>query len=96
MEAVESLKTYTLIGYFCPKHIKFYRKKYRRGLSYDTEEWCKVWRKTDSWIQKWHEEFDEFWPNTRKSQNLHFKGLLLIQVYNVWAKKLQRKHVSWH
>ena len=22
---------------------------------------CKVWRKTDSWFQKWHEEFDEFW-----------------------------------
>ena len=35
-------------------------KNYRRVMSNDTEGWCKVWRKTDSWFQKWHEEFDEF------------------------------------
>ena len=29
-------------------------------LSHDTKEWCKVWRKTDSWFQKGHEEFGEF------------------------------------
>ena len=27
-----------------------------------------------------------FWPNTRKSQNLHFNELLLTKVYNAWAK----------
>ena len=43
-----------------------------------------------------HEEFGEFWLTTRKSQNLHFNGLLLSKVYNVWAKKLQRSYVSWH
>ena len=24
------------------------------------EEWCKVWRKADSWFQQWHEQFGEF------------------------------------
>ena len=29
-------------------------------MSSDTEELCKVWRKTDSWLQKLHEKFGEF------------------------------------
>ena len=28
-------------------------------------------------------------------KNLHFNGLFLIKVYNVWAKKVQRSYVSW-
>ena len=32
----------------------------RKVMSHDNEEWCKVWRKTSSWFQKWHEEFGEF------------------------------------
>ena len=35
-------------------------EKYRRVMSYDTEEWWKMLRKTDSWFQKWHEEFGKF------------------------------------
>ena len=34
-------------------------KKYRRVMSHDSEECCKVWRKTDSLLQKWH-EFGEY------------------------------------
>ena len=52
MRAVESLKIFTLIGSICPKQTIL--------MSPDTEEWCKVWRKTDSWFQRWHEEFGEF------------------------------------
>ena len=40
--AVESLKFFTLMGSFCPNHIKFQLKKYRRVISHYTEEWCKV------------------------------------------------------
>ena len=25
----------------------------------------------------------------------HFNGLLLNKVYNVWAKKVQKSHISW-
>ena len=52
MRAVKSLKNCTLIGSFHPKHIKIYMKKNRRVMSYDTEKWCKVWRKTESWFQE--------------------------------------------
>ena len=26
----------------------------------DTEDWCKIWRKTDLFFQKWHDEFGKF------------------------------------
>ena len=31
-------------------------------MCHDNEEWCKNWRGIDLSVQKWHEEFDEFWP----------------------------------
>ena len=34
---VESLKIFTLMGSFCPNHIKFQLKKYRNVISHDTE-----------------------------------------------------------
>ena len=40
-----------MLACFCPNDIKFQLKKYRRLISHDTEEWCKVWRITDSWFQ---------------------------------------------
>ena len=35
-------------------------KKYRRVIFHDTEGWCKIWRKTDLWFVKWHEEYRKF------------------------------------
>ena len=35
-------------------------KKYRRVMSHDTEEWCKVCRKTDRGFQTFDEEFGKF------------------------------------
>ena len=29
-------------------------------MAHDTEEWCKIWRKTDFLFKKW-QEFGEFW-----------------------------------
>ena len=56
----------TLIGFFCWKYIKFQLNKYRGVMSHDTEEWCKIWRKTDLWFGKWHEEFGKFSPEHSK------------------------------
>ena len=58
-------------------------------MCHNAEEWCKIWRGTDLCFEKLHEEFSEFWPNTEKSQNFHFIGLLLTKVYNVWAKSTE-------
>ena len=29
-------------------------------MRYDTEEWCKIWRKNESWYQKWYWKCGEF------------------------------------
>ena len=29
-------------------------------------------------------------------KNLHFNGHFLTKVYNVWAKKVQKRYFSWH
>ena len=35
-------------------------------MCHDNEEWCKIWRGIDLPVQKWHEKFDEFWPEHSK------------------------------
>ena len=48
------LKIITLLGSFWEKYTLFELKKYRRVIFYDTEEWCKIWRKTDLWFKTHH------------------------------------------
>ena len=40
--------------------VKFDLKKSSGDIFHDTREWCKIWRKTESCFQKWHEEFEKF------------------------------------
>ena len=58
------------MGCFWPKYIMFELKKYRGVIFHDTEEWCKIWRKTDLWFGKWHEEFGKFSPEHTKVSKL--------------------------
>ena len=63
-------KICNFIGPFHAKYITFDLKRNRRVIFHDTEESCKIWRKTDSWFGKWHEEFDKFSPERpQKSKN---------------------------
>ena len=48
-------KICSLMGCFWLKYIMFELKKYR-GVMFDgTEDWSKIWRKTDLCFQNWHE-----------------------------------------
>ena len=39
-------------------------------VPHGAEDSCKIWRKTDLWFGKWHEEFSKFSPeHPRKSKN---------------------------
>ena len=96
MRGVASLKTCTPMCYFCQKYIMFKPKKYRRVMYHNTEEWCKIWGRTDLCFEKRYEEFDKFWPNTQKSWSLHFNEFLLTKLYNAWTKTLQGSFVLWH
>ena len=71
-------------------------KTYRGVIFHETEEWCKVWRKTDLWPGKWREDFEELTQSSWKSQIWDFDGILLSKVENTWAKNLQRIYFYWH
>ena len=61
-----------------------------------TEDWCKIWRQTDLYFLKWHEEFCKYSPeHVRKSKNWVFSWVLLSKVWNMWAWNLQGSYVSW-
>ena len=77
---------FTLMRSFWAKYILFELKKYRGVIFHDTVEWCKIWRKTDVWFEKWHVEFGKFSPEHLKVSKL---GLW-------WDSFIQsRKRMSW-
>ena len=58
---------------------------YRGVIFHDTRVWCKIWRKTDMWFGKWHEEFGTFSPEHTKVSKLELSLGPFIQ---------SRKHMS--
>ena len=90
------------MGCFWPKYIMFELKKYRGAIFHDTRVWCKIWRKTDLWFGKWHEEFGKFSPEhtkfsklglslgpfiqSRKCMSLKFRGELCVMTTRNDAK----------
>ena len=62
-------KIFTLMGSFWAKYILFELKKYREVIFHDTEEWCKIWRKTGLLLGKW-QEFCKFSPEHLKVSKL--------------------------
>ena len=83
-------KMCTLMGCLWSKYIMFDLRKYKGVMFDSTEYWCKIWRKTDFCFQKWHKEFGKFSPETWKSQNLDFDGILLNPKYKIYELKTYR------
>ena len=48
----------------------FELQKYGGVIFHDTEELCKLWRKTDQWFEKRHEKFGKFSPEHLKVSKL--------------------------
>ena len=63
-------KICTFICSYCAKYLMFDLKKYKGVIFLDTEGWCKIWRKTDLWFGKWHEEYGKFSPEHLKVSKL--------------------------
>ena len=63
-------KICSLVGSLYTKYVMFELKKYKEVLFHGTEEWRKIWRKTDLWYGKLHEEFGKFWPEHSKVSNI--------------------------
>ena len=60
IRALKSLKCLHFDWSLCAKYTTFDLKRYRGVIFHNTEESCKMWRKTDWWFGKWHEGFSKF------------------------------------
>ena len=88
-----SLKIWTMLGSFCPKCMIFELKVifvhsstlklYFMTLKSDT----KFEEKLTCGLKNDMRNLMNFHPTTKKFENLHFDGLFLSKVCNVWAKK---------
>ena len=80
----------TLIDSFCWKYIKFKVKRYIAVMSHDSEDWCKIWRKTDLLFQKW-QEFGEISPEQSKFSKIctficsYCAKYLMFDLKNYWG-----------
>ena len=96
-QALKSLKICTFIGSYCAKYLMFDLKKYKGVIFHDTEEWCKIWRKTDLWFGKWHEVYGKFSPEHLEVSNIFpLMGSFCAKCILLELKKVQRSYLSWH
>ena len=79
LEHSKVLQTCTLIGCYCVKYLMFDLKQYGGVIFHDTEEWFKIWRKTNLWFGRWHEEFGKFSPELWKVSKLGLSWDLFVQ-----------------
>ena len=84
-EHLKVSKIFTLMGSFWTKYILFELKRYRGFIFHDTEEWSKIWRKTDCGLENDMGNLANFHQIIWKCQNLDVDGILLSKVENVWA-----------
>ena len=89
--ALEILIIFTLIGSFYAKCIMFDLKKYRGVIFHDNEKECKVWRISDFWFEKWHEEYGKFSPGHLKVSKLGLWWDPLIQCRKCMSLKFTEK-----
>ena len=96
---LKNLKNLHFNRLLLPKYIMFELKKYRGVIFHHNREWCKIWRKTDLWFGKWHEEFSPeylkvsklelLWGpfiQSRKCMSLKFTGELCVMAMKNDAK----------
>ena len=93
--ALASLQTCTFICSYCAKYLMSDLEKYRGVIFHDTEGWCKIRRKTDLWLAKWHEEYGKFSPEHLKLSKLGFWCDPLIQSRKSMSLNSEISYVSW-
>ena len=68
------------MGSFCPKHMKFWMKKYRRVMSHNIKIDAKFEEKLTRGSKHDMKILVNFNASSGKSQNLHFDVILLSKV----------------
>ena len=86
--ALKSLKNLHFDWSLLCKVYNVWPKKVQRSIFHDTEESCKIWRKTDLWFGKWHEEFGKFSSEHLKVSKLVFSWDPFVQSIKCMSYKL--------
>ena len=98
-------------GKFSPEHLKVSKFELFDGIllskvwAWNLQEsylsW--QWKKMQNWKRNWFVvsklTWGLWWILTRALEylkTLHFNGIFLIKVCNVWAEKVQRSYIWWH
>ena len=68
--ALKSLKNFQFNSLPVSKVCIIWAKMYRGVTFHETEEGSKSWRGIDLSFQKWHKEFDKFWPEHSKDSKI--------------------------
>ena len=84
------------MGFFCPKLKMHELKLYSGAICHGNEKRWKTGRGTDLSFQNWDEDLVNFNRALENLKNLHFNGLPLTKVYNVWPKKVQGSYIWWN
>ena len=79
------------MGCFWPKYTMFELRSYRGVILDDTQDWYRVWRKTDLCFQKWHEKFGKFSPEHLKVWKLGLSWHSFIQSSKCMSLKFTRE-----
>ena len=101
-QALESLQNLHFHFLLLCKVFNCWPEKYGGVIFNDIERWCRIWRKTDLWFGKWHEEYGKFsaenwkvsklgfwWDpliQSRKSKSLKLTEELCVMTMNINAK----------
>ena len=81
MRAMASLKTCTLMRYFCQKHIKLAKKEELSLMTLKSNPNFEV--KLTFRLKNDMTILMNFYSNSEKSENLHFDGIFLSKLCNV-------------
>ena len=88
IRALKSLKNLHFDLSILCKVYNFWPKKVEKSMFHDTEESCKIWRKTDLGFRKWHEEFGKFSLEHLKTSKLVFSWDPFVQSRKFMSCKL--------
>ena len=96
IRALKSVKNCTLMDFFCPKHIMFQLENVIGIKCHDTEGNAKFNGKLTCSLKNDIRDLVNFHASSRKSENLHFDGIVLSKAYKVLDDKVQKSCVSQH
>ena len=96
IRATKSLKNFTLMGSFCPKHIMFQLENFRELCVMTPTGVAKFKEKMTCGLKNDIRNLVNFHGSSRKSGNLLFDRILLPKAYKDLDEKVQKSYVSKH